>query len=197
MNGWMCVFAVTVCFLIIIYAAKRSTFVCITSHSTELTLPLTEQHSPIKSDFFLYFCKNKMWFKLLLIYLPFACFAELQVEPSIVRISSQQTKNVGENVELECVVRNAENYVVIWQRMNPNKHSDYNTIITAGRLIVTVDSRFSITVNEVPDAVNTQIHTLQIKDVDERDAGTYRCSYSSPQSVPADVVLTVQLLPSA
>lgn len=137
-----------------------------------------------------------MLFKFLLLYLPFACFAEVQVEPSIVRISSRQTKNVGETVELECVVKNAENYVVIWQRVNRNKHRDYNTIITAGPLIITLDRRFSITVNEVPDAVNTQIHTLQIKDVNERDAGTYRCSYSSIQSVPADVVLTVELLPS-
>lgn len=135
-----------------------------------------------------------MLFKLLLLYVTCVCFGEEQVELSILRISPPQTKTVGENVELECVVKNAENYALIWQRLN--NHT--SIIITAGDVIVTTDRRYSVIRNEpVPDTVDTQLYTLKIKGVEERDAGIYRCSYASPQNVPADVVLTVKPSPIA
>lgn len=42
------------------------------------------------------------------------------------------------------------------------------------------------------DAIHTQVYTLRINDVQERDAGTYQCINSAKINVPAEVVLEVQ-----
>lgn len=126
----------------------------------------------------------KCWF--VLIVLPSLCFGQDEESPSITKISSSQIKSVGEDVELECVVTNLNNYVVVWQLKSDSLATQ---ILTAGFLRITANERYSL--NTLQRDVN-EIYTLKIKNVQENDAGTYQCLVSSLRPTIADVVLTVQ-----
>lgn len=69
----------------------------------------------------------KCW--VLLLVLPSVCFGQGDELASIIKISSSQTKSVGDNVEFECVVKNLNDYKVVWEmiivpiKRTPNKQT--------------------------------------------------------------------------
>lgn len=132
-----------------------------------------------------------MWFKCsLLLVFSLSCFGEVQERPSILRTSPNQIKTVGDHVDLECVCKNVDNYVLVWQRMNS---SNQKIILAAGNIRITPDRRYNlVTTNGGSDDEPTTVYTLRINDVRESDAGTYQCQISDESSVPAYIVLTVQ-----
>lgn len=132
-----------------------------------------------------------MWFKCsLILVFSLSCFGEVQDRPSILRISPQQIKTVGDHVDLECVCKNVDNYVLIWQRMDSNNPK---IVLAAGHLKITPDPRYNVvTTKEGSDDDSTTVYKLQINDVRESDAGTYVCQIADQSSVPAKIVLTVQ-----
>lgn len=80
--------------------------------------------------------------------------------------SEDQTKNVGDNVELNCVTEDVESHsTVMWlfKREQQNSiHLSFNT------LVCVADSRYSV-------KVNMSLYTLMIRDAQENDTGTYQC----------------------
>lgn len=66
-----------------------------------------------------------------------------QRSPTISYISQEQITDIGGTVELRCAVQYAENYPVLWMRINRNRNNDPLPISTGSTLIIK-DSRFSL-----------------------------------------------------
>lgn len=79
-----------------------------------------------------------------------------QRTPSISHISQEQIKDIGGVVELECSVQYAQDYPVLWIKVNKNKQVDSLPISTSSSLIVR-DSRFSLRYD-----VSSSTYTLQV-----------------------------------
>lgn len=50
----------------------------------------------------------------------------------------------GDDAYIDCKVNNLESYTVLWKSVNPTKDADNGILLTAGRVRVTSDKRFSI-----------------------------------------------------
>lgn len=99
----------------------------------------------------------------------FSCvyIAHSQRTPTISFISPEQIKDIGGVVELECSVQYAQEYPVLWMKVNGMGES--LPISTTSTLIVR-DSRFALRYDQA-----SSTYTLQIKDIQETDAGKYYC----------------------
>ncbi|XP_025160650.1 lachesin isoform X2 [Harpegnathos saltator] len=89
--------------------------------------------------------------------------------PTISYITQEQVKDIGEIVELQCSVQYAEDYPVLWIKMNKQSGHDQVALSTGTALIIK-DSRFSLKHDP-----SSSTYTLQIKDIQETDAGYYQC----------------------
>ncbi|XP_014476090.1 PREDICTED: lachesin [Dinoponera quadriceps] len=90
-----------------------------------------------------------------------------QRTPTISYITQLQIKDIGETVELQCSVQYAQDYPILWNKVN--KLTD-QVAISSGTGLLIRDSRFSL---KHDPASSTYI--LQIKDIQETDAGFYQC----------------------
>lgn len=117
--------------------------------------------------------------------------ATCQRTPTISYITQLQIKDIGETVELQCSVQYGQDYPVLWIKVN--KHSGYDQLplSTNGALIVK-DSRFAIRYDQA-----SSTYTLQIKDIQETDAGFYVCQVviSINNRISAEVELQVRRPP--
>nr|QHB15674.1 catalase-like protein [Bemisia tabaci] len=95
--------------------------------------------------------------------------ADCQRSPTIARISPEQLKNVGGIAELECSVQYAQEYPILWVKADRLNGSEQLPISSGSSLIVR-DSRFALRHD-----VSSSTYTLQIKDIQETDAGLYQC----------------------
>lgn len=130
-----------------------------------------------------------MWKICLLIALmPIVCFA--QRTPSISYITQEQIKDIGGTVELDCSVQYAQEYTVLWVK-NTRERSD-PVFLSTGSSLVIRDSRFALRYDP-----SSSTYTLQIKDIQETDAGTYQCQVilSVNNKISADVDLSVRRPP--
>lgn len=91
-----------------------------------------------------------------------------QRTPSISYISQEQIKDIGGTVELDCSVQYAREYTVVWIKTGRN-HADY-VFLSTGSSLVIKDSRFALRFDGA-----SSTYTLQIKDIQETDAGVYQC----------------------
>ncbi|XP_011301828.1 lachesin [Fopius arisanus] len=90
-----------------------------------------------------------------------------QRAPTISYISQQQIKDIGGTVELQCSVQYGQEYPVLWLKSNSNT----DTVALSSRTsLIIKESRFSLRYDEA-----TSTYTLQIKDIQETDAGMYLC----------------------
>lgn len=123
-------------------------------------------------------------FYLILLLLQLSCLA--QQTALISYITQNQIKYIGENVELECSVRNVEENPVMWIKILDLQSTIF---ISTGDSVVINDTRFAIRYDEA-----STTYTLQIKDFQETDAGTYQCQVylSTSKKISADVELTVR-----
>lgn len=112
-----------------------------------------------------------------------------QRTPSIAYITPKQIKNIGGTVDLVCAALYAREYTVLWTKVN--EKSDL-TFLSSGSSLIIRDSRFSLRHD-----IGSSTYTLQIKDIQETDAGIYRCelTFSVINKITADVMLSVQRPP--
>lgn len=125
---------------------------------------------------------------ILLAFLPILCYA--QRTPSISYITQEQIKDIGGTVEIECSVQYAQDYTVLWVK-NTRERSD-PVFLSTGSSLVIRDSRFALRYDP-----SSSTYTLQIKDIQETDAGTYQCQVilSVNNKISADVDLSVRRPP--
>lgn len=114
-----------------------------------------------------------------------------QRTPTISLISQEQIKNIGGTVELECSVQYARDYPVLWIRLDKETGQNHLTISYGSTLIIR-DSRFSLRYDPT-----SSLYTLQVKDLQETDAGTYQCQILIGVSnrVTANVDVLVRMPP--
>ncbi|KFB35803.1 AGAP004108-PA-like protein [Anopheles sinensis] len=91
--------------------------------------------------------------------------------PSIVFISPEQIKDIGEQVTLNCSIANVKNYIVGWQKSNRDRTKESNIISLGTQLAVTED-RFQLNFTKENNSAN---YVLEIKDIVNTDAGLYEC----------------------
>ncbi|CAH1129653.1 unnamed protein product [Ceutorhynchus assimilis] len=121
----------------------------------------------------------------------FLNFANAQRSPTISYISQTQIKDIGGTVELSCSVQYTQDYSVIWMKLD--KGSNANSLpISTGSSLILHDSRFSLRYDPT-----SSTYVLQIKDIQETDAGTYSCQIlmSSSNRVSAQVEVQVRRPP--
>lgn len=113
-----------------------------------------------------------------------------QRTPSISYISQEQIKDIGGTVELDCSVQYAREYTVVWIKTGRN-HADY-VFLSTGSSLVIKDSRFALRFDGA-----SSTFTLQIKDIQETDAGVYQCEVvlSVNNKITAEVELSVRRPP--
>jgi neuronal growth regulator 1 len=113
-----------------------------------------------------------------------------QRTPSISYISQEQIKDIGGTVELDCSVQYAREYTVVWIKTGRAK-SDY-VFLSTGSSLVIKDSRFALRFDGA-----SSTYTLQIKDIQETDAGIYQCEVvlSVNNKITAEVELSVRRPP--
>jgi len=118
--------------------------------------------------------------------LPLGCLA--QRAPSISYISQEQIKDIGGTVELHCSVQYAKDYGIQWVKI---VRGDLIFLSTGSSLVIK-DSRFSLRYDP-----SSSTFTLQIKDIQETDAGVYQCQLimSLTSKSTADVELVVRRPP--
>ncbi|XP_066593308.1 lachesin [Prorops nasuta] len=113
-----------------------------------------------------------------------------QRTPTISYISQVQIKDIGDTVDLLCSVQYGHDYPVLWIKVNKDS-SDQLPLSSSTSLIIR-DSRFALKYDTA-----SSTYTLQIKDIQETDAGYYQCSIviSLNNRVSADVELQVRRPP--
>lgn len=113
-----------------------------------------------------------------------------QRSPTISYISQEQIKDIGGSVELDCSVQYAKDYSVVWVKVGPD-NSD-SVFLSTGSSLVIKDSRFSLRYDPA-----SSTYKLQIKDIQETDAGLYQCQLllSVINKIKADVTLSVRRPP--
>lgn len=130
-----------------------------------------------------------MWKSSILVVLV-AIVCDAQRTPSISYITQEQIKDIGGTVELDCSVQYAQEYTVLWVK-NSRERGD-NVFLSTGSSLVIRDSRFALRYDP-----SSSTYTLQIKDIQETDAGTYQCQVilSVNNKIAADVLLSVRRPP--
>ncbi|XP_076754737.1 septate junction protein lachesin isoform X2 [Xylocopa sonorina] len=114
-----------------------------------------------------------------------------QRTPTISYISQEQIKDIGETVEFRCSVQYAPDFPVIWTKINKDTVNEQLPLSHGSSLIIR-DSRFSLRYE-----VAQSTFVLQIKDIQETDAGFYQCKIliSVNNYVSANVELQVRRPP--
>ncbi|CAD7013883.1 unnamed protein product [Ceratitis capitata] len=113
--------------------------------------------------------------------------AQAQRTPTISYITQEQIKDIGGTVEFDCSVQYASDYQVLWSKTDVDP-----VFLSTGSTLVIKDSRFSLRHDP-----NSSTYKLQIKDIQETDAGTYTCQVviSVVHKVSANVKLSVRRPP--
>lgn len=114
------------------------------------------------------------------------CLVYGQDEPTIVKISGNQEKNLGDSVELKCRVADADDYPVVWLKDRGSKRTPQK--LSENVKLITQDDRFGLSFNKPTSSYNIKIDDIQPKDV-----GTYRCEIQLSESnvVSAEVALSI------
>ncbi|KAI5738938.1 lachesin [Diaphorina citri] len=117
--------------------------------------------------------------------------ASSQRTPTISYISQEQIKDIAQTADLKCSVQYADDYPVIWMKMDTAKKMEPLPISMSGSLIIH-DSRFQLTTDP-----ETSTYILSIKEIQETDAGIYKCEViiSLNNKVSAEVELIVRRPP--
>ncbi|XP_043475633.1 lachesin-like isoform X1 [Leptopilina heterotoma] len=114
-----------------------------------------------------------------------------QRTPSISYISQEQIKDIGSSVEMQCSVQYATDFSILWMKKGRSYDSTSLPLSTGATLIVQ-DSRFALRYDQ-----SSSTYVLQIKDIQETDAGVYQCQIiiTINNVITADVELRVRQPP--
>ncbi|XP_060533195.1 lachesin [Cylas formicarius] len=118
-------------------------------------------------------------------------YSKAQRSPTISYISQTQIKDIGGTVELACSVQYTSDYPVLWMKVEKGTNTASLPISTGSSLILH-DSRFSLRYDPT-----SSTYVLQIKDMQETDAGFYQCQIiiSPSNRVSAEVEVQVRRPP--
>ncbi|KAK2727896.1 lachesin-like [Artemia franciscana] len=121
----------------------------------------------------------------------FIGLGQAQRFPTISYISQEKIQDIGGVVELECSVQYVRDFPVLWVKVDSVDQSRTTSISTGSTLIVK-DSRFSLRYDQA-----SSTYTLQIKDIQENDAGKYQCQVilTIAEKIKADVMVSVRIPP--
>ncbi|XKL67756.1 hypothetical protein PGB90_003247 [Kerria lacca] len=110
--------------------------------------------------------------------------------PQIIQITENQIVNLGGTTELSCLVLYAHGYSVVWEKLG-QETNDLN-ILSSDATSLVRDTRLSLVHD--PDSAT---YTLQIRDIQNSDAGVYKCSIliSTTSSVSKEVTLEINNAP--
>ncbi|XP_067213867.1 lachesin isoform X2 [Linepithema humile] len=113
-----------------------------------------------------------------------------QRTPTISYISQEQIKDIGESVELRCIVQYASDYPILWIKID--KSSNDQVTLSYNQGVALRDSRFSLKHEQASSS-----YILQIKDIQETDAGLYQCKIqlSLTNHINAQVEILVRKQP--
>ncbi|XP_008550693.1 lachesin [Microplitis demolitor] len=113
-----------------------------------------------------------------------------QRAPTISYISQEQIKDIGGTAELQCSVQYGQDYPVLWVKID--KQSNDQTPLSSKTSLIIRDSRFALRYDTA-----TSTYTLQVKDIQETDAGHYECQVliSLNNRIRAGVELQVRRAP--
>lgn len=111
--------------------------------------------------------------------------------PTISYISQEKVIDIGGSIELECSVQYVREYPVLWYKVD-NVDSARSIPLSAGSNLIVKDSRFSLRYDQA-----SSTYTLQIKDIQENDAGKYQCQVllTVVEIISADVAVSVRIPP--
>jgi neuronal growth regulator 1 len=114
-----------------------------------------------------------------------------QRNPNIPYISREQIVNIGGTVNLECSVQYAQDYPVLWVKLDPLGQGS-SLPISTGSTVIIRDNRFSLRYD-----MASSTYTLQVKDIQESDVGWYQCQVviSISNKITADVSVLVRIPP--
>ncbi|XP_055637193.1 lachesin-like [Toxorhynchites rutilus septentrionalis] len=130
------------------------------------------------------------WDTLIICMLAVNLCASQQASPTISSISSEQIKDIGDSVSLECDITNVGKFTVGWQKTNRDRSQSFNTI-SLGPTLAVAEERFRLSDDKEN---NTMKYTLTISDIVNTDAGLYECQIqvNSTNKVTATVELLVR-----
>ncbi|XP_065204909.1 lachesin-like [Planococcus citri] len=120
-----------------------------------------------------------------------AVSAVAQRSPTISYISQEQIKDIGGSVEFACSVQYAQDYPVIWARIDKSKTTE-PVHLSYGTTLVLRESRYRVQFRN-----DTSTYTLSVGEIQETDAGYYRCQIviSPTNKITAEVELQVRRPP--
>lgn len=138
----------------------------------------------------MHYCLNNKMFSVIFVIATIPLLCVSQRTPSISYITQEQIKDIGGSVNLDCSVQYAREYSVIWTKIGRDR-SD-SLFLSTGSSLTIKDSRFALRYNP-----SSSTYTLQIKDIQETDAGLYQCQVilSVSNKIAADVELQVRRPP--
>ena len=77
--------------------------------------------------------------------------------------------DIGGDIEMKCSIQYAQDYPVIWMKLDPvDRNNDLP--ITTGTTLILTDPRFHIDLDK-----STSTYTLRIDDIQETDGAIYQC----------------------
>ncbi|XP_001945161.1 lachesin [Acyrthosiphon pisum] len=114
-----------------------------------------------------------------------------QRTPTISHITQKPIKDIGGTAEMTCSVLYAMDFPVLWVKVDKEKITE-PVMLSSGSTLIIKDSRFSLRQD-----IDSTSYTLQIKDIQETDAGYYRCQVllGLNNKISADVELEVRRPP--
>ncbi|XP_050426055.1 lachesin [Adelges cooleyi] len=114
-----------------------------------------------------------------------------QRTPTISHITQKPIKDIGGTAELTCSVLYAQDFPVLWVKIDRAKVTE-PVVLSTGSTLIIKDSRFALRQD-----IDSTSYTLQIKDIQETDAGFYQCQISLGlnNKISAEVELEVRRPP--
>ncbi len=99
--------------------------------------------------------------------------------------------DIGGTIEMQCSVQYAQDYPVIWMKLDPVDRNNDLTI-TTGTTLILRDPRFHISLDK-----STSTYTLRLEDIQETDGAIYQCQVliALADKETADVPLIVRRPP--
>ncbi|XP_060843877.1 lachesin-like [Rhopalosiphum padi] len=118
-------------------------------------------------------------------------FVYSQRTPIISRITQKSITDIGGTTELTCTVLYASDFSILWVKVDKERSTEPVTFSTGSTLIIR-DSRLSLRQD-----TDSNSYTLQISDIQETDAGFYRCEVvlGLNNKIAADTELVVRRRP--
>lgn len=93
-----------------------------------------------------------------------------QRSPTISYISQEQIKDIGGSVDFQCVIHDAQEFPMQWKKIDPAKATEPIDISMDTVITFKDDPRYSVRYE-----AHNNTYALSIKDLQETDAGFYRC----------------------